>query len=143
MYKNVLVALDLDDPSDLDITLGRACQMVQATPGAKLHAMTVLPPFGMSIVGQFFPTGYEKEVGKKLMERLCTEVDSRLPEGMTAHHVVGEGKVYETVLRIAERETADLIVIGAHRPELADYLLGPNAARVVRHASTSVLVVRG
>ncbi len=32
--------------------------------------------------------------------------------------------------------------IGSHRPELKDYLLGPNAARVVRHANCSVLVVR-
>lgn len=143
MYKNVLVALDLDDKSDLDLTLRRGWQMVQACPGAKLHVMTVLPPFGLSIVGQFFPKGYEKEVGKQLMKRLCEEVDQRLPEGIKAHHIVGEGKVYETVLRIADREKADLIVIGAHRPDLADYLLGPNAARVVRHAPMSVLVVRG
>jgi nucleotide-binding universal stress UspA family protein len=143
MYKTVLVALDLDDPSDLEVTLARAIAMVRASPGATLHAMTVLPPFGMSIVGQFFPKGYEHAVGQALMARLREEVDRRLPDGLTAQHIVGEGKVYETVLRIAEREGADLIVIGAHRPELADYLLGPNAARVVRHAKASVLVVRG
>ncbi|MEP3300223.1 MAG: universal stress protein, partial [Pseudoruegeria sp.] len=37
---------------------------------------------------------------------------------------------------------ADLIVIGAHRPDFKDYLLGPNAARVVRHSECSVYVVR-
>lgn len=37
---------------------------------------------------------------------------------------------------------ADLIVMASQRPELKDYLLGPNAARVVRHAEQSVLVVR-
>lgn len=141
-YRNILVALDLDDASDLDVTLTRAVEMAQAG-GGKLHAMTVLPPFGMSIVGQFFPKGYEKEVAQKLMARLREEVDRRLPEGMRCHHVVGEGSVYETVLKIADREKVDLIVIGAHRPELSDYLLGPNAARVVRHAKASVLVVRG
>jgi nucleotide-binding universal stress UspA family protein len=35
-----------------------------------------------------------------------------------------------------------VIVLASHRPELKDYLLGPNAARVVRHAKCSVLVVR-
>jgi nucleotide-binding universal stress UspA family protein len=35
-----------------------------------------------------------------------------------------------------------MIVMASHRPELKDYLLGPNAARVVRHAECSVLVVR-
>jgi nucleotide-binding universal stress UspA family protein len=32
--------------------------------------------------------------------------------------------------------------MASHRPELSDYLLGPNAARIVRHAKQSVLVVR-
>ena len=32
--------------------------------------------------------------------------------------------------------------MSANRPELKDYLLGPNAARVVRHSDVSVLVVR-
>ena len=30
----------------------------------------------------------------------------------------------------------------SHRPELQDCLQGPNAARVVRHSTKSVLVVR-
>lgn len=63
----------------------------------------------------------------------------RLPH---VRHVVGRGTVYEEILRIAGEIGSDLIVIGSHRPELKDYLLGPNAARVVRHADCSVLVVR-
>jgi nucleotide-binding universal stress UspA family protein len=141
MYKNILAAIDLEDKSDLEQTLAKAVGMVQAGD-AKLHVMTVLPTLGMSWVGQFFPQGFEKEAGKKCLERLRQEVDERLPEGVKAHHIVSEGSVYESVLQIAEREKVDLIVIGAHRPELADYLLGPNAARVVRHAKVSVLVVR-
>jgi nucleotide-binding universal stress UspA family protein len=35
-----------------------------------------------------------------------------------------------------------LIIIGSHSPSMQDYLLGPNAARVVRHANCSVLVIR-
>ena len=55
---------------------------------------------------------------------------------------VGHGTVYEEILHAAKRIDADLIVMAAHRPGQADYLLGPNAARVVRHAECSVLVVR-
>jgi universal stress protein F len=33
--------------------------------------------------------------------------------------------------------------MGAHRPSLADFLLGPNSARVARHAGCTVTVVRG
>jgi nucleotide-binding universal stress UspA family protein len=37
----------------------------------------------------------------------------------------------------------DLVVVGSHRPTMKDYLLGTNAARVIRHARCSVLVPRG
>ncbi|MFQ5760821.1 MAG: universal stress protein, partial [Acidiferrobacterales bacterium] len=43
---------------------------------------------------------------------------------------------------VAEKAGCDLIVMASQRPELKDYLLGPNAARVVRHANCSVLVAR-
>jgi len=32
--------------------------------------------------------------------------------------------------------------MASHRPQLADYLLGPNAARVLRHSKVTVMVVR-
>ena len=48
----------------------------------------------------------------------------------------------QTMINVAKEIKADLIVMASHRPELRDYLLGPNAARVVRHADCSVLVVR-
>ncbi len=52
------------------------------------------------------------------------------------------GKIYQQILETAKRIGADLIVMGSHRPELKDYLLGPNASRVVRHAGCSVMVIR-
>jgi nucleotide-binding universal stress UspA family protein len=58
-------------------------------------------------------------------------------------HIVGHGTIYREILVRAERTKCDLIVMASHRPELQDYLLGPNAARVVRHAKCSVMVVRG
>jgi nucleotide-binding universal stress UspA family protein len=55
---------------------------------------------------------------------------------------VATGKAYEEILHAAREAGSDLIVIGSHKPELRDYLLGPNAARVVRHSKCSVYVVR-
>ncbi|MCH7935649.1 MAG: aminotransferase class III-fold pyridoxal phosphate-dependent enzyme [Proteobacteria bacterium] len=59
-----------------------------------------------------------------------------------AHPVVRVGNVYEEILKLAGEISCDLIVMASHQPKLEDYLLGPNAARVVRHATCSVLVVR-
>ena len=64
-----------------------------------------------------------------------------LPSG-AAKVAVRFGSIYREILAQAKEDKSDLIVIGCHRPDLADYLLGPNAARVVRHASCSVFVVR-
>ncbi len=50
---------------------------------------------------------------------------------------------YREIMAFADETGCDLIVMTSHRPELSDYLLSPNAARVVRHARQSVLVVRG
>jgi nucleotide-binding universal stress UspA family protein len=55
--------------------------------------------------------------------------------------VVRAGNVYEEILKLADEIACDLIVMASHWPELKDYFLGPNAARVVRHANCSVLVV--
>jgi nucleotide-binding universal stress UspA family protein len=52
------------------------------------------------------------------------------------------GSVYNEVLKEADRMAADLIVVGSHRPTMSTYLLGSNAAAIVRHAKCSVLVVR-
>ncbi|KAA5603512.1 universal stress protein [Roseospira marina] len=141
MFKRILVSVDLDAPFDWDKTFPTAADLARQW-GASLDVMTVVPDFGMSMVSQFFPTGYEKKMATMVMDRLREQVDSRLPEGMTASHLVGEGNVYEAVLQMVGERKIDLVVIGAHRPELSDYLLGPNAARVVRHAHCSVLVVR-
>ncbi len=52
------------------------------------------------------------------------------------------GHSYNTILDVAEDKNADLIVVASHRPGLQDYFLGSTAAKVVRHAKCSVLVVR-
>ena len=52
------------------------------------------------------------------------------------------GSVYNEVLEEADGTGTDLIVVGSHRPTMATYLLGSNAAAIVRHATCSVLVVR-
>jgi len=52
------------------------------------------------------------------------------------------GHVYVEVLDLAKEVNANVIVVGANSQDLKDYLLGPKAARIARHASCSVLVAR-
>lgn len=142
MYNTILFAVDLGEESSWTKALPTALELTRAF-GAKLHVMTVVPDFGMSIVGSFFPEDYEKKALTRTKSALRDFVAANVPEGDAVVCDVGHGTVYEEVLLAAERIKADLIVLAAHRPAQKDYLLGPNAARIVRHAHCSVMVVRG
>ena len=141
MFDHILVTVDLDDANSWKKALPLAVSNAN-THNASLSIMTVVPDFGMSLVGQYFPTDHVEKVMAEANKRLHKLVADQVPADLKVQHIVRQGTVYEMVLETAKDIAADLIVIASHRPELKDYLLGPNAARVVRHANCSVLVVR-
>jgi nucleotide-binding universal stress UspA family protein len=141
MYKTILLAIDLNEPSSWEKALPVAVEQATAG-GGKLHIVTVVPDFGMAIVGSFFPANYEKSALAEADKALDAFVAENVPAEIEVAHSVGHGTIYKEILATVERIDADLVVMASHRPEQSDYLLGPNAARVVRHAECSVLVVR-
>lgn len=141
MYDHILLPVDLGNESSWNKALPTAVEYCSAF-GATLHVMTVVPEFGSPMVAQFFPVDHEKKIVEAANELLHKFVADRVPDTVEVHHVVAEGTIYKSIIDTAEKIDADLIVMGSHRPELEDYLLGPNAARVVRHSRKSVLVVR-
>jgi nucleotide-binding universal stress UspA family protein len=141
MYKNILLSIDLGDPHFCEKPLATAVEYARQFKST-LRVMTVVPHFGMSIVGSFFPKEHEKKLIETVRMKLHEFVKENVPKGITVQHVVGHGTVYEEVLRVADEVDADLIILGASRPRAGQFLLGPNAARVARYAGCSVLVVR-
>jgi len=141
MYKNILLPIDLNQDSSWSTALPTAVDYCKAF-GAQLHIMTVLPAYGMPIVGSFFPEDFEAKARTEVNKQLHAFVTAHVPQEITCQHIVVEGVVYEEIIEMAKKIEADLIVMAAHRPDLKDFLLGPNAARVVRHSDKSVLVVR-
>jgi nucleotide-binding universal stress UspA family protein len=141
MYKTILLAIDLNEPSSWNKALPVATDQATSS-GGKLHIVSVVPDYGMSLVGSFFPAGYEKKALAEADKALDKFVSENVPREVEVAHSVGHGTIYKEILATAARVDADLIVMASHRPERSDYLLGPNAARVVRHAACSVLVVR-
>jgi nucleotide-binding universal stress UspA family protein len=141
MFRNVLVPVDLSDEHAREKALPTAVALCQ-TFGAGLHLLTVVPDFGLPIVGQYFPEDFEAKARAHALTQLKDLAAAKVPAGIATDCLVAGGKIYQEILKAAETLSADLIVMGAHRPELRDYLLGPNAAKVVRHADCSVMVVR-
>lgn len=143
MKPTVLCAIDIsNDHRDANV-LKQAAQMA-TLEGAQLDVITVVPDFGMSMVGSFFNKDHQAQVLKEAKMRLKQVVIDTLGEeaDKSVRHLVATGNAYEEILKVAKADGADLIVIGAHKTEISDYLLGPNAARVVRHSKCSVYVVR-
>lgn len=141
MPKTILLPVDLADEKSWRMALTEALAMLRRDGGV-LHVVTVLPDFGMAMVGNYFREEYEREALHTAGVALSDWVDEHVPEDVEVHPHVLHGSIYDEILRAADKLGVDLIVIGSHRPELKHYLLGPNAARVVRHAHQSVYVVR-
>lgn len=141
MYKDILFPVDLNQEGSWSKALPTAVDYCTAF-GSTLHVLNVVPDFGMAVVGSYFPEGFEEKALEGARAQLHEFVRDNVPDTVKVQHIVGHGSVYGEILRVAHDIKADLILLAAHRPELKDYLLGPNAARVVRHFEGSVLVVR-
>ena len=139
----VLCAVDISTPHRDDIVLHRAAKLAEME-GMPLDVVTVLPDYGMSVVGGYFDKSHHEKEVAEAKRRLNDLVIAVLGEeaNKAVRHLVLTGRAYDEILRVAKADDAELIVIGAHKPDFKDYLLGPNAARVVRHAECSVYVVR-
>lgn len=60
------------------------------------------------------------------------------PDGV----VIRDGNAASMILEEAGRLGVDAIILGSHRPNFGDYLIGSTASRVVRHAQCTVVVER-
>lgn len=134
MYKNILVPLALDHGIS-EITLSAAQTL--CSEGGKITALHVYEvPRGT--VSAFMGEQYIR-AGLEAAQKLLIEKTNHI-EGVTAEIV--RGHAYRSIVEYAEKGGFDCIVIGSHKPGLSEFLIGSTAARVVRHASCSVLVHR-
>ncbi len=138
MFKTVLIPVDVSVPQDTQHLLQTAKALTSPWTCDR-HVATVIPTVGMPIVGSYFDENFENDSRKAVQPQLSEAITA---SGLEAKPHILSGNVYDSVITLAAELDADLIIIGAHQPDLRDYLLGSNAARVVRHSKRSVLVVR-
>jgi len=141
MYKSILLAIDLDDTAACEKAKNTAVQLAEQN-GADLHVVAVLPDFGMPIVGIHFEEGFMSKAIAGGQELLTAYVADNISTSANVQSHILQGTIYDEILKAADKTGSDLIVMASHRPALKDYLLGPNAARVMRHAKQSVFIVR-
>ncbi len=140
MFKNILVAVDLEHDTLVDDLL-RAAADIANLHRSQVHLLNVIAA-APAVVSQFLPENYEKMASGKIekdLAALAAKVD--LAEGAAASSV-RFGDIYQEILAHAEQIGADLIIVASHKPDIGDFLLGTTASRIVRHASCSALVIR-
>jgi nucleotide-binding universal stress UspA family protein len=143
MFKNVLLAIDLNHEASWRKALPTALELTRQSSGT-LHLLAVLPDYGMSIVGTFFPADFEKKALEKMHAELTGFAAAHLPDDVASECHLGHGHVTEQILERASKLNADIIVMASHPPdEVRDFLVGSNASGVVHRSPVSVLVVRG
>ena len=147
---NYLAPIDLEDEHLSAGVIEKTVQMATGVPGAKIYLMTVIPGITPGIDQRYAVRGemhgsaeyplqeWKDEAAKALQEIANKSVPKKMQGGV----VVENGTVYREIVEAAKDLDIEHIVMGANRPSLADYLLGPNSARVARHAGCSVTVVR-
>lgn len=134
MYEKIIAALGLSHGHG--ITALEMARRMRAEDGTiiALHVLEPVPGFASN----FLPPDHESQLRKTaevaIRERVGEQADAKV--------VVLSGYPGRTITEYAKEVGADCIIVGSHKPELQDYLLGSTAARVVRHAPCSVHVLR-
>ncbi|MFA9420506.1 MAG: universal stress protein [Gammaproteobacteria bacterium] len=141
MPDNILFPVDLEHTAESEKALKIAIEEARRS-NAKLTIMTVAPGFGMPIVASYFEKGAVKNALKEIARQLKQYVDDNIPDDVETRAIVVEGNPAELILKQAQNDNIDLIVIASHNSQIENLLLGSCAAKVVRHAHCTVTVVK-
>lgn len=140
--KKLMCALDFSEFSprvaDYAVTLARQF-------GAEIVVLYAAPSLAQYVGFHVPPTSIEAMVGE-----IVSGAEKTMDEFMTEHFqgVAATGKVVtgyaaEEILRVAEEEKADLIVMGTHGRKGIDLILfGSVAEKVVKSSTIPVLTIR-
>lgn len=142
MYSMILVPVDIEETELTDNALAHAIKLAKLS-GAKMHLFHALPDASAFMTAYSFGIKeFENQAVVKAEEKLEALVKQIDLPGEALSYSVSFGVPRDEALSLADELNADLIIIGSRRPSVKTYLLGSNAAAIVRHARTSVLVVR-
>jgi nucleotide-binding universal stress UspA family protein len=140
VFKSILVPVDLAHESSWQFAIPEAIELAKAGQ-RKLTVMTVVREPKVMFEGVYLSFQ---------LDQMVAEARSNLDKIVRKFHMtempieqdVRFGSIGHEVLAAARDRGVDLIVMASHRPEMLDYLIGPNAAHVARHAACSVLILR-
>ena len=135
MFNTILVATDLSHEESTIKSLKKAEKLSDNGRIILMHVLDILPAYVLAEIPENLipdPVPQTRDALKAIVLR------SKVKAEIEVRH----GRSYREIIESSKEHKVDLILINSHQPGLQDYLLGSTAAKVVRHASCSVLVDR-
>ncbi|MEN8190123.1 MAG: universal stress protein [Thermodesulfobacteriota bacterium] len=140
MFKKILVPIDVDRPIAAKAVYDCAAE-IAAPYGSEIKLVSVMPGFGMPIVGSFISDRVRQEALDSFREALTTFTKENCSDIVTFH--IRSGKHYEEIVKMAKKWEADLIVVYHNRRrEINEVFSHTCAKHVYRDAPCSVLRLR-
>ena len=139
MFDKILVPIDFSHAERADTMIAQAKELASPTNShlTLLNVVIEVPPFvAMELPADINPKAIA------FAENKLRELAEKHGLAETTTILVQLGNPANEILNTAEKNNCNLIVIASHQPEIADYLLGSVAGRVVRHAHCTVMVLR-
>ncbi len=135
MYKHIVVPVEIGDHKSYESAVKTASTLL-ADEGkvTLLHAIEPIPTYVTTYIPPEIPIK-SREEAKQQLQGMASELQA-------ANIALVYGSAGRSIIDWANENDADCIVIKSHKPEFSDLFLGSTAAWVVRHAQTSVLVLR-
>ena len=140
--KRIICALDLSEHSA--VVADYALSLAKLT-GASIIAVYAAPTLTQYTGFHVPPNTIDSFVGEIVSgaERSMAEFTEEHFKGVEAKGMVVVGYAAEEILSLAERELADLIIMGTHgRKGIDRFLFGSVAEKVVTSANCPVLTIR-
>ena len=113
------------------------CDIHMLCCGGEIVALHVFEPLHGSVSAYV-----SDDAVKQAMDKVRAGLAERIGDAADVTPVIIKGHSGRSVTDYAQKEGADLIIVGSHKPGIGDYLLGSTSARIVRHAPCAVHVLR-
>ena len=150
-FKNILVCVDFSDISDAVVN---SASLFASIFNSKITLLTVverpvpvihegfedlIEPEEIELLIQL-----EKELRQEAEEKLVDYASKLSEKGFDVKTIIEVSDIVDGILDNAEKENADLIVLGSHKKGLLDrLLLGSVSEKVINKSPVSTLVVKG
>ncbi len=138
---SILAAVDLQHEESDQHVADEAIALAKSHDG-DLHLVFVIPDQHHSYAQSYVPKEMKAQVGADAVRELDVFAGTLNTGDIAVTTHVRRGSVYTEIIDLSDEIAANFAVVGANKPGLGDLFIGPNAARVARHAQCSVLVVR-